>query len=40
MLTLGNVDPALALVHVAYLVAMAAVGWWLAVRRLRRRLVV
>lgn len=40
MLTLGNVDPALALVHVAYLVVMAAVGWWLAVRRLRRRLVV
>jgi lipooligosaccharide transport system permease protein len=40
MLTLGNVDPALAVVHVAYLVAMAAVGWWLAIRRLRRRLVV
>jgi lipooligosaccharide transport system permease protein len=40
MLTLGHVDPALALVHVGYLVAMAVAGWWLAVRRLRRRLVV
>ncbi|HEU4512767.1 MAG TPA: ABC transporter permease [Nocardioidaceae bacterium] len=40
MLTLGNVDVGLALVHVVYLLAMVAVGWWLAVRRLHRRLVV
>ncbi len=40
MLTLGNVDVGLALVHVAYLAAMVALGWWLAVRRLHRRLVV
>lgn len=40
MLTLGNLDVSMALVHVAYLVVMAAAGWWLSVRRLRRRLVV
>jgi len=39
MLVLGNVDPALALVHVVYLTVLAAVGWWLAVRFLTRRLV-
>ncbi len=39
MLTLGHVDGPLALVHVAYLTVMAALGWWWAVRRLTRRLV-
>lgn len=40
-LMLGNpLDPQLAVVHVAYLAAMVAVGWWLGVRRLRRRLIV
>jgi len=38
MLVLGAVDVPLALVHVAYLVVMTVVGWWLAVRALTRRL--
>ena len=38
MLTLGTVDGPLALLHVAYLSALAAVGWWWALRRLTRRL--
>jgi lipooligosaccharide transport system permease protein len=40
MLTLGDVDSAAALVHLTYLVAMVAAGWWWSVRRLRRRLIV
>jgi lipooligosaccharide transport system permease protein len=40
MLTLGQVDAGLALVHMVYLVAMAAVGCWWSVRRLTRRLIV
>ena len=39
-LRLGQVDAGLALVHVVYLVAMAAVGCWWSVRRLTRRLIV
>ena len=39
MLTLGNLDATAALVHVAYLAVMFAVGWWWAVRRLTRTLV-
>lgn len=39
MLTLGQVDVSTALVHVAYLVALAALGWLWAVRRLTRRMV-
>ncbi len=39
MLVLGRVDAGLALVHLAYLGVMAAVGWWLTVRLLHRRLV-
>ncbi|MBZ5740380.1 ABC transporter permease [Nocardioides mangrovi] len=39
MLTLGQVDWSMAAVHVAYLVVLAALGWWLAVRQLTRRLV-
>ncbi|HET7350665.1 MAG TPA: ABC transporter permease [Marmoricola sp.] len=39
MLVLGQVDVGLALVHVAYLAALAAVGWMLTVRLLTRRLV-
>ena len=35
---LGTVRPALALVHLAYLVVLSLVGWWLAVRCLDRRL--
>lgn len=38
MLTLGHVDGMAALVHVGYLAVLAAAGWWLAVRRLTRRL--
>jgi lipooligosaccharide transport system permease protein len=40
MLTLGTLDAGPALVHLAYLLVMAAVGHVLAVRRLTRRLVV
>lgn len=39
MLTLGSVDGPMALVHLAYLVAMSALGWWWAVRRLTNRLI-
>jgi hypothetical protein len=39
MCTLGHVDAAAAAVHVCYLAVLLAVGWWLAVRRLTRRLV-
>ena len=38
MLVLDRVDGPLALVHVAYLVVLSAVGWWLAVWRLDKRL--
>ena len=38
MLVLGRVDVGWAAVHVAYLVALVAVGWWWANRRLSRRL--
>jgi lipooligosaccharide transport system permease protein len=39
MLTLGDLDATAALVHVAYLAVMLALGWWWAVRRLTRTLV-
>ena len=39
MLVLGNVDLPVALIHLAYLVALAGVGWVLAVRGLERRLI-
>ena len=39
MLVLGRVDGPMALVHVGYLLAMTLVGWVLATRSLRRRLV-
>lgn len=39
MLVLGHVDALSALVHVVYLGAFLAVGWWLAVRQLERRLI-
>ncbi|MFL6060197.1 MAG: ABC transporter permease [Marmoricola sp.] len=39
MLVLGNVDGSTALIHVAYLGVLGAVGWVLAVRGLERRLV-
>lgn len=39
MLTLGQVDPGPAAVHVAYLLAMVGFGWWLVLRRLQRRLI-
>jgi len=39
MLVLGQVDPPVALVHVAYLTALALAGWFLATRRLQKRLV-
>ena len=38
MLVLGNVDGSAAFVHLVYLLVLTAVGWWLAVRRLDRRL--
>lgn len=38
MLTLGAVDLPLLAVHVAYLAALALVGWFWAVRRLSRRM--
>ncbi|HEX6246453.1 MAG TPA: ABC transporter permease [Nocardioidaceae bacterium] len=40
MLTLGNLDVTTALVHVAYLAVMTALGVWWAIRRLQRRLIV
>jgi lipooligosaccharide transport system permease protein len=39
-LVLGHVDWPLAVVHVLYLVVLTAIGWWLAVRALTRRLAV
>lgn len=39
MLTLDTLDGGMALLHIAYLVALAALGYWWAVRRLTRRLV-
>lgn len=39
MLTLGTFTPGWAVVHIAYLAVMAALGWWWGVRRLSRRLV-
>jgi lipooligosaccharide transport system permease protein len=39
MLVLGDVDWGWAAVHVGYLAVLGAVGWWLTVRRLTRRLV-
>ena len=38
MLVLDRLDVSTALVHVAYLVVLAAIGWWLTVRCLTRRL--
>jgi lipooligosaccharide transport system permease protein len=38
MLVLGSVDGPLAAAHLAYLLVLTAVGWWLAVRRLDKRL--
>ncbi|MCW2847490.1 MAG: type transporter [Marmoricola sp.] len=38
-LVLGRLDASSALVHVVYLAVLAAAGWWLTVRNLRRRLV-
>lgn len=40
MLTLGHLEAGPALVHLAYLLALAGVGTWWSVRRLTRRLVV
>ena len=39
MLVLGRVDGPLALVHVAYLAGLTLLGWFLATRLLRRRLI-
>ena len=39
MLVLGQVDWTAALVHVVYLTVLAVGGYWVAVRRLRKRLV-
>jgi lipooligosaccharide transport system permease protein len=39
MLVLGEVDWGVAALHVLYLAVLGAVGWWLTVRRLTRRLV-
>lgn len=38
MLVLGEVSPGVALVHLAYLVVLCLVGWWLAVWRLDKRM--
>jgi lipooligosaccharide transport system permease protein len=38
MLTLGTLDGSAAATHLAYLLVMCVVGWWLAVRRLEKRL--
>jgi lipooligosaccharide transport system permease protein len=39
MLVLGHVDGSMALVHVAYLVALTLAGWFLATRVLHKRLI-
>jgi lipooligosaccharide transport system permease protein len=39
MLVLGTLDPGAALGHVAYLAVLAALGWWLTVRVLSKRLI-
>lgn len=39
MLTLGDVDWSMATVHVVYLVVLAVVGWFWAIRRLTKRMV-
>ena len=38
MLVLGTVRPGAALVHLAYLLVLCALGWWLAAWRLDKRL--
>jgi lipooligosaccharide transport system permease protein len=38
MLVLGTVDPGAAIVHLAYLVVLSLVGWWLAAWRLDKRM--
>ena len=38
MLVLGDVRPGLAAIHLAYLLVLCVVGWWLAVWRLDKRL--
>jgi lipooligosaccharide transport system permease protein len=38
MLVLDQVRPGLALVHLAYLVVLCVVGWWLAAWRLEKRM--
>ena len=38
MLVLGQVQPGIALVHLAYLLVLSGVGWWLAVWRLDVRM--
>ena len=38
MLVLGHVDGSVALVHVAYLLVLSVLGWWLAAWRLDKRL--
>ena len=39
MLVLGHVDGSRAVAHVVYLAVLAAAGWWLTVRRLKKRMV-
>jgi lipooligosaccharide transport system permease protein len=39
MLTLGSLEGATAVVHLAYLTVMSGLGWWWAVRRLTKRLI-
>ena len=39
MLVLGHIDGSRLVVHLVYLVALAALGWWLSVVRLRKRMV-
>jgi lipooligosaccharide transport system permease protein len=39
MLVLGHLDASSAVVHVVYLAVLSAVGWWLTVRQLHKRLV-
>ena len=38
MLVLGQVQPGLALVHLAYLLVLSGIGWWLAAWRLNVRM--